>query len=179
LCERSAFVRHSEWVRSESDQLGVLVYRPLTTYLSYDDGKALAAMASEYISTHGLQDQTVQDYFGSDESLASTVPSIFSSIASENGDNLTMTCDADPENLCSGNSNTVAYTRSRSECPPDEDCQYDAVIFPCPLYYERPATSELCGYESSGDRGSVFVHEMSHALGHTKDRRYLPSFQMN
>jgi deuterolysin len=71
---------------------------------SYTEGKSLAAVAANYISSNGAS-TLFRAYFGS--SSTTTIRSRFTSVANENSSTRTLSC-SDPYGACSGG--VIAYT---------------------------------------------------------------------
>ncbi|KAF7378507.1 Metalloprotease [Mycena sanguinolenta] len=131
---------------------------------AYTDAKQLAAAASSYITANGA-DSLYQSYFGA--ALVPQITWIYDQIANESRTNYTLVCEAS----CA--SSTIAITtRTTTTCIKNgvgHACAWKANTVFCPLFYDEAALSDVCSENASGSQASTVVHEMSHALGHTKD----------
>ncbi|KIM23540.1 hypothetical protein M408DRAFT_253075 [Serendipita vermifera MAFF 305830] len=133
---------------------------------SYTEGKALASLAANYISSRGTSDSLFKAYFGA---TTSTKPyTVFSTVASESSSTRTLSC-TDPYAVC-GNG-VIAYTVTST-----------TNIYYCSIFYNEVTTSRLCSgttVASRNIRGGTTLHELTHALSGTTDVGYGCSYDQS
>ncbi|KAG8828449.1 hypothetical protein FRC19_006547 [Serendipita sp. 401] len=126
---------------------------------SYTEGKALASLAANYISSRGTSDSLFRAYFGA--STSSKPLSVFTAVANESSSSRTLSC-TDPYSVC-GNG-VIAYTLTST-----------TNIYYCSIFYSEVTTSRLCSgttVNSRNIRGGTTLHELTHALSGTTDVGY-------
>ncbi|CAG7851105.1 SubName: Full=Uncharacterized protein {ECO:0000313/EMBL:CCA72324.1} [Serendipita indica DSM 11827] len=126
---------------------------------SYTEGKSLASLAANYISSRGTSDSLFRAYFGA--STSSKPLSVFTAVANENSSSRTLNC-SDPYGVC-GNG-VIAYTVTST-----------TNIYYCSIFYNEVTTSRLCSdttVASRNVRGGTTLHELTHALSGTTDVGY-------
>lgn len=125
---------------------------------SYLEARAMARIASMYISSRGEGDRVYQAYFGS-----SPVPHVvanFDAIVNENDPHGTLSC-ADPLHQCGGP--TAAYTDLSATMKK---------IYYCDIFYGFVTHDRLCkGLNANAPNllASATLHQLSHAVVHTDD----------
>lgn len=116
---------------------------------------------------------TFQSYFkDSSTTTRDKVADLFRKIATECGSTpggKSESSCSDPQGSCGGN--LIAYTVwSETYSGDGTTTSRDEKIYYCPLYFSMPAsTPEQCHQQC---RGSNTLHEMTHAIGSTKDVAY-------
>ncbi|TFK81245.1 Metalloprotease [Polyporus arcularius HHB13444] len=134
---------------------------------SYSEGKSLASIVVNYISSNGA-DSLYRSYFGS--SPTSTVLDVFSAVAGENSRSRMLSCN-DPYKICSDPPGVIAYTMTPS-----------TNIYFCSIFYREVTTSSLCNgttVASRSIRGGTVLHELTHALSNTTDVGYGCSYDQS
>ncbi|KAI0686138.1 Metalloprotease [Earliella scabrosa] len=124
---------------------------------SYTEGKSLASIAANYITSRGASDSLYRSYFGTG-----------SAVASENSSSRTLSC-TDPYGVCTGG--VIAYTVVAT-----------TNIYYCSIFYNEVASSRLCSgttVASRNVRGGTTLHELTHAVAGTTDVGYGCSFDQN
>ncbi|KAH9887669.1 Metalloprotease [Cubamyces lactineus] len=132
---------------------------------AYSEGKSLASIAANYVSSHGA-DSLFRSYFGS--TSTSTVRSVLSNVANENSSSRTLNC-ADPYGACT--SGVIAYTVTST-----------TNVYFCSLFYSEVTTSRLCSGTSVASRnirGGTVLHELTHATSGTVDVGYGCSYDQS
>ncbi|KAK7469978.1 hypothetical protein VKT23_001414 [Stygiomarasmius scandens] len=123
------------------------------------EGKELASIASDYISSNGASDSLYSSYWGS--SPASTISGVFDRVANENDASRTLSC-TDDFNVCDGN--VIAYTVTST-----------TDIYFCDIFFDEVPTTRLCSGTSVASRnirGGTVLHEVTHATSDTDDVTY-------
>ncbi|KAI0637529.1 Metalloprotease [Trametes polyzona] len=132
---------------------------------SYSEGKSLASIAANYVSSRGA-DSLFQSYFGT--TSTSTVRSVLSAVANENSSSRTLNCN-DPYGYCTNG--VIAYTLTST-----------TNVYFCSIFFQEVPSSRLCGgttVAARNVRGGTVLHELTHALSGTDDVGYGCSFDQN
>ncbi|KIM29274.1 hypothetical protein M408DRAFT_68091 [Serendipita vermifera MAFF 305830] len=133
---------------------------------SYTEGKALASLAANYITTNGANSTLFKAYFGA-QSIATPL-SVLNNVANENSSTRTLGC-SDPYAVCDGN--VIAYTVIAT-----------TNIYFCNIFYNEVATTSLCTgttIASRNIRGGTVLHEITHATSDTDDIGYGCAYDKN
>ncbi|RPD55117.1 Metalloprotease [Lentinus tigrinus ALCF2SS1-7] len=132
---------------------------------SYSEGKSLASIAANYVSSNGAN-SLFRSYFGS--ASTSTVRSVLSAVASENSSSRTLSC-TDTYGYC--DPGVIAYTLIST-----------TNIYFCSIFFNEVASSRLCSgttVASRNIRGGTVLHELTHAVAGTTDVGYGCSYDMS
>ncbi|KAI0773567.1 Metalloprotease [Fomes fomentarius] len=132
---------------------------------SYSEGKSLASIAANYISSRGA-DSLFKSYFGTGSTT--TVLNVFAAAANENSSSRTLNC-ADPVGACKNG--VIAYTVTST-----------TNIYYCSIFYNEVTSSRLCSdttIAARNIRGGTTLHELTHALSGTIDVGYGCAFDQN
>ncbi|TRM62735.1 Deuterolysin metalloprotease family-domain-containing protein [Schizophyllum amplum] len=126
---------------------------------AYSEAKTLASTAASYVSSSGSS-SLYRAYFGSIST--SSVRSVLTAVANENSSSRTLSC-VDSYNHCT--SGVIAYTVTAT-----------TNIYLCPIFFQEVPSTYLCTGQttvaSRNVRGGTVLHELTHAVGGTKDVTY-------
>ncbi|KAI5828983.1 zincin [Schizophyllum commune Tattone D] len=126
---------------------------------AYKEAKSLAYQSLSYIGTHGAGDDLYTQYYHG--APTSDVTSVFDGVANEKSPSRQLSCD-DPRDSCKRG--MLGYTTF-----PDTN------VYFCPPFFSEVPSENLCTTTSVNQRnvrGETMLHELTHALSHTRDLAY-------
>ncbi|KAL1715822.1 Deuterolysin metalloprotease family-domain-containing protein [Schizophyllum commune] len=126
---------------------------------AYKEAKSLAHQSSSYIASRGAGDDLYKQYYHA--APTSDVTSVFDGVANENSPSRQLSCD-DPRDSCKRG--MLGYTTF-----PDTN------VYFCPPFFSEVPSENLCTTTSVNQRnvrGETMLHELTHALSHTRDLAY-------
>ncbi|KAI5889373.1 zincin [Schizophyllum commune H4-8] len=126
---------------------------------AYTEAKSLAHQSSSYITSHGAGDDLYKQYYHG--APTGDVTSIFDAVANETSPSRQLSCD-DPRDSCKRG--MLGYTTF-----PDTN------VYFCPPFFSEVPSENLCTSTTVNQRnvrGETMLHELTHALSHTRDLAY-------